>query len=64
MTGDTRKEVQTVLTTYQFSEVQRRQQELQREAEDRRLAARIRRSQSAEMAVRRSTLHLRALLAR
>lgn len=53
-----------MLTTYQFSEVQRRQQELQREAEDRRLAARIRRSQSAEMAVRRSTLRLRALLAR
>ena len=53
-----------MLTTYQFSDVQRRQQELQREAEQRRMARRIRRSQLAEMATRRSTLRLRALLAR
>jgi hypothetical protein len=53
-----------VLNTNQFSDVQRRQQELWREAELRRLARRVRRPQLAETATRRSTLRLRALLAR
>ena len=61
---DPRKEVQTVFRTYDFSDVQRRQQELWQEAERERLIARIRRSESVEKPVKRSTLRLRALLAR
>jgi hypothetical protein len=53
-----------VLRTYDFSDVQRRQQELWREAERERLIARVRRSESAEKPAPRSTLRLRALWAR
>ena len=53
-----------MLSTYQFSDVQRRQQELWQKAERERLIARIRRSESVEKPVKRSTLRLRALLAR
>ena len=62
--GTTRKEVQTVFRTYDVSEIQRRQHELWREAERRRLIARIRRSESAAKSANRSTLRLRALWAR
>ncbi len=50
--------------TYDVSEIQRRQEELWREAERRRLIARIRRSESAAKSASRSTLRLRTLWAR
>jgi hypothetical protein len=50
--------------SYDISDIQRRQQELWREAERRRLIARIRRSESAAKSANRNTLRLRALWAR